>query len=283
MRELQLRELAAVCGGRRMQRLEDGMRPMQIDPGNDGGTVDLPPIIVTAPSGGGWGFPGGGDSGGGGGGGTWPGGGGGGSGGSNPGGNADPNGIHFHFQDGLGTMTASPIFNNSAHVIGAKFGLEAYGNNGAVSFQNGAATLIDTYTMSNGAKLSGNVSYLNGNYTETISGDAQYSNVHVTASFNSSNYGVVDLNYQAAPGVGFSFHVDTNGMVKGGGAVTLAESNGWKLEARSDIGSGSWGPTEQASIMLSHSGPQPQYFTFAVGNSSTRGIYFEGGINIPFN
>jgi len=280
MRELQLRELAAVCGGRRMERLDEHLRPMQLDPGNEGGTVDLPPIIVTAPSGGGWSFPGGGSSGGGGGGGTWPGGGTGGTGG---GGNSDPNGAHFHFQDGLGTMTASPIFNNQANVTGARFGLEAYGNNGAISFQNGSATLIDTYHLSNGADISGTLSYLNGNYSETLSGSAQFSNLKIDASFNSSDFGAVHLNYQAAPGVSLGIDVNTNGLIQGHVATTLYDANGWKVEARRDTADGSWGPADQASIMVTHSGPQPQYFTFAVGNSATRGIYFEGGINIPFN
>lgn len=286
MRELQLRELAAVSGGRRMERLDGSMSPMQLDPGdNGGGIVDLPPIIVTAPGGGGWSFPGG-SGGSGGGGGSQPPFGGGGSGGgpgANPGGNADPLGIHGHFQDGLGQISAQPIFDNMAHVTGAKFGLDSYGNNGAVSFQNGGATLMDTYTMSNGAKISGSLSYLNGHYTETLSGSDQFGGLKVDASFNTSNFGSVHLDYQASPGVALSFDVNTNGMVKGSGSVTLYEANGWKVQARSDIGSGSWGPTDQASIYVTHSGPQPQYFSFAVGNSSTRGIYFEGGINIPFN
>ncbi|KJV34815.1 hypothetical protein VI08_09550 [Luteibacter yeojuensis] len=183
----------------------------------------------------------------------------------------------------MGTVSASPIFNNTAHVTGAKFGLDSYGNNGALSFQNGGATLMDTYQMGNGATISGTLAYLNGNYTETLSGSAQLSDMKIDASFNSANFGQVHLNYQASPGVALGIDIDTNNLVKGHAVTTLYDSGGWKVQARSDIGGGSWGPTDQASIMVTHSGPQPQYFSFAVGKSQDRGIYFEGGVNIPFD
>jgi len=35
--------------------------------------------------------------------------------------------------------------------------------------------------------------------------------------------GVVNTNYQAASGAGFSFHVDTDGIGKGGGAVGVTD------------------------------------------------------------
>ncbi|QWT21312.1 hypothetical protein KPL74_04755 [Bacillus sp. NP157] len=257
------------------------LRALSRDSSNADDAIDLAAIKVSVLLGGPWSAPGGGAGRGGDGQPAY----GGGVGGSVTAlGNADPRGTHTRPVAGLGTMSASPIFNNQGQVTGAKFGLSAFGNDGALSFQDGGVTFMDSYEMGNNATLSASLSYLNGRYTQSLTGagDGTFAGVGINASFDSNNHGVVSLNYQAAPGVDLNITVDTTGIAKGAVTATIAEHDGWKVQARSDISSGSWGPTDQVSIFVTRNGPQPQYFTLAVGNSPDRGVYFEAGINIPF-
>ncbi|UPG85445.1 hypothetical protein L2Y94_19405 [Luteibacter aegosomatis] len=257
MRELNPSELRYVTGG------------MVKGPGN--GDVDNePPVVVTAPGGGGGGGiisppVGGGGSG------TAsppPSGGGTGSGSLPPG---------YGAVGGFATEFANPIWGSNQQITGGMFGFSIGADKISTSMSQQAASVTNTYTMTDGETVGAAVNWANGNFSESIVGSGAYADMHFSFSVNSNAPDKLSLSYVEG-GVTIGLAIDTTGATSESAAVSLYDNGSVHVTAGVAQGSGG---TEKY-LKFEDSAHPDEHYELMISHNTTSGWSAGIGIGFPY-